>query len=189
MDQQAGIRTQPMTQPFCVVQAEPTRAAEFAAVYEACRLPVFRYLRSRTRSDDEAAELAATAFERAFRSFDRYDADEPALPWLLRIARNVAIDAARRRRPLVSLQLIQTRDQPLDPSSPEEAALQSERHDDLRRLVLALPEPQRDAIALRYGAGLGAREIGVVIGRSEEATQKLLERALAALREARDGIR
>ena len=34
--------------------------------------------------------------------------------------------------------------------------------------------------------GLTAREIGAVIGKSEEATQKVLSRALAAIREAHD---
>ena len=186
MQPKVGIQGHPMTRPLGVVPAGLTRGAGFAALYEECRLPVFRYLRSRTRSDDEAADLAATAFERAFQSFGRFDPSEPPLPWLLRIARNVAIDAARRRRPLFSLQLIETRDQPLDPSTPEDEALRSERDQELRRLVLALPEPQRDAVSLRYAVGMSAREIGTVIGRSEGATQKLLERALAALREARD---
>ena len=48
----------------------------------------------------------------------------------------------------------------------------------------ALPEPQRDALALRYSAGLTARQIGAVIGKSEEATQKLITRALSDLKEA-----
>lgn len=189
MESQAGIQTGSMTRPIGAVPARSMDESEFAALYEQCRLPVFRYLRSRTRSEDEAADLAATAFERAFRAFARFDPNEPPLPWLLRIAHNVAIDAARRRRPLLSLHLIETRDQPLDPSSLEDDALRSERDDELRGLVLALPEPQRDAIALRYAVGLSARQIGTVIGRSEGATQKLLERALVALREARDGKR
>lgn len=162
-----------------------TRAAAFATLYQECRLPVFRYLRSRSRSDDEAADLAAVAFERALRSIDRYDPRQPALPWLLRIARNVAIDAARRSRPLLSLHLVPRYDEPVDPSSPEQHALQSERDQELRGLVFALPEQQRDAIALRYGSGLTAREIGLVLGRSEAATEKLIQRALATLRGAR----
>ena len=60
-----------------------------------------------------------------------------------------------------------------------------ERSDELRRLVRALPDPQRDAVALRYAAGLSAKEIGRVIGKSEAASQKVIQRALVALREAR----
>jgi len=49
--------------------------------------------------------------------------------------------------------------------------------------VAGLPPIQREAIVLRYAAGLTAREIGEVIGRSDQATQKLLTRALATIRE------
>ncbi len=139
---------------------------------------------SRSRSDDEAADLAATAFERALRSFASYDIRQPALPWLLRIARNVAIDAARRQRPLASLDNASTGAVPVEAESPEQHYLQAERDAELRALVFALPDVARDAVALRYGSGLSAREIGTVIGKSEAATQKLIRRALAALREA-----
>ena len=50
-------------------------------------------------------------------------------------------------------------------------------------MVAALPELQRDAVAMRYAVGLTAREIGLVIGKNEEATQKLLSRAVAQLKE------
>jgi RNA polymerase sigma factor (sigma-70 family) len=46
-----------------------------------------------------------------------------------------------------------------------------------------LPEIQRECLLLRYGAGLTAREIGAVIGKSGGATQKLITRALAKLKE------
>ena len=42
---------------------------------------------------------------------------------------------------------------------------------------------QRDAIALRYAAGLTARQIAIVINKSEHATQKLISRAVVRLKE------
>jgi RNA polymerase sigma-70 factor (ECF subfamily) len=164
-------------------------AADFALLYETCRLAVYRYLRSRTRSDDEAADLTAGAFERAFRSFPSYDPRQPALPWVLRIARNVAIDAVRRRRPLVTLDDAARDEIPAESDSPEAQYLDAERDAELRDLVYALPDAARDAVALRYGSGLSTREIGTVIGKSEVATQKLIQRALTALREAHDAKR
>jgi RNA polymerase sigma-70 factor (ECF subfamily) len=150
---------------------------------------VYRFLRSRSRSDDEAADLTATAFERAFRSFASYDALQPALPWVLRIARNLAIDAARRHRPLSRLDDASGYEMPTNSDSPEAHYLHAERDAELRALVYALPDLARDAVALRYGSGLSAREIGTVIGKSEAATQKLIRRALTALREAHDANR
>jgi len=158
----------------------------FEAVYLRHRTAVFRYLRSRSTSDDDAAELTSVTFERAFRAHGRFRADGGGVAaWLLRIARNAAIDEARRRS---------RRFEPRGEDVERTAALLAERADApledgvvLRALVAALPERQRDAVRLRFASGLTAREIGVVLGLSEGAAQKLLERALQALKEAYRG--
>jgi RNA polymerase sigma factor (sigma-70 family) len=54
----------------------------------------------------------------------------------------------------------------------------------LRSLIDGLPTAQRDAIQLRFAAGLTAREIGGVLGITEAAAQKQVERGLHALKEA-----
>lgn len=165
------------------------RVTTLETLYAAYRMPVYRYLRSRTTSDDDAADLAAATFEHAFVAIDRLRSDGPPLAWLLRIARNAAIDSARRRRPAARLDDIREFDQPVSQETPEQTYLEVERSQELRRLVRALPDAQRDAVALRYGAGLSAKEIGRVIGKSEAASQKLIQRALVALREARHADR
>lgn len=153
----------------------------FGVLYQRHRLAVFRYVRTRTANEDDAAELTAIAFERALTAMPRYrSSGGGVLAWLLRIARNAAIDAGRRAStvPMVA-DLADERPS----SSPEAAVLDAEAHAALAEAVNRLPEVQRDALALRYAAGLTAREIGAVIGKSEQATQKLMSRALVTLRE------
>lgn len=71
--------------------------AAFATIYERHRTPVYRYLRSRTTTDDEAGELCAITFERAIAAIDRFRPfGGGMIAWLLRIARNAHIDAIRR---------------------------------------------------------------------------------------------
>jgi RNA polymerase sigma-70 factor, ECF subfamily len=153
----------------------------FGLLYQRHVDRVFRFLRARGASEELAADLTAITFERALGHIHRYRAGQAGIaPWLLRIARNAYIDAGRRR-PTVPLD---DAGAVADPGrSPEDAAIAA----DERRLVLALlatlPEIQQEALALRFAAGLTSREIGEVIGRSEDATKKLLTRALAALRE------
>jgi RNA polymerase sigma-70 factor (ECF subfamily) len=145
----------------------------FEAIYRRHRLAVYRFARSRTTSDDAALELTAITFERALRSIDGFRPRGGGMAaWLLRIARNAAIDEGRRaaRRPSVTIDAA-------TPSVSDDAA-------EVRLLVAGLPERQRDVIELRYTAGLSAREIGTVLSISEGAAQKHLERALHALREA-----
>jgi RNA polymerase sigma-70 factor (ECF subfamily) len=155
--------------------------AAFGLLYDRHRLAVFRYLRSRTSNEDDAAELTAVAFERALAAMPRYRATGGGfLAWLLRIARNAAIDAGRRASavPLTTDILDDRR-----ATAPEASALENETRSTLVAAINALPEIQREAIVLRYAARLTAREIGEVLGKSDHATQKLLSRALATIRE------
>jgi RNA polymerase sigma factor (sigma-70 family) len=67
--------------------------------------------------------------------------------------------------------------------SPESELIAAE---DRGRIVLAvrsLPVATRDAVSLRYGLGWSTREIAHLLGKSEPATQKLIERGLRVLRE------
>jgi RNA polymerase sigma-70 factor (ECF subfamily) len=164
-------------------QLEPERldAATFEAVYERYRLPVYRYLRARTRSEADALDLAADTFERAFASLGRFrHRDGGVQAWLFRIARNAAIDADRRRRPTVELAGAATH--------LGREAMETDRRNETRNDVLALlaglPDDQSEILRLRYAGGLTAREIGAVVGKGESAIQKQIERALATLRKA-----
>jgi RNA polymerase sigma-70 factor (ECF subfamily) len=156
--------------------------AAFGELYVRHRQAVFSYLRARSGDDDEALELTAVTFERALIGIGRY-ASRGAGPraWLFRIARNAAIDQARRRRPLTRAPI--SLSHPSAEPSPEEAAVSSDENRRIRELVARLPDLQRDAIAMRFGAGMTSREIGIALGKSEEATQKLLARAVTRLRE------
>jgi RNA polymerase sigma-70 factor (ECF subfamily) len=148
----------------------------FAAIYELHRTPVYRYLRSRTTSDDEAGELCAVTFERALTAVHRFKPSGGGMiAWLLRIARNAHIDSTRRHASRSDA----ARTDATGGSGPgfEDSAV-------LRSLIDALPGKQRDVIQLRFAGGLTAREIGLVLGLSEGAAQKQLERALQALTEA-----
>lgn len=156
----------------------------FGPLYERHVERVFRYLRARGVDEEAAAELTSITFERALRHIDQYRPGGAGfLPWLLRIARNALIDAGRRRRDqsigLGDAALLTDLSQ-----SPEESAIAAEDRRWVHSLVARLPEPQRDALVLRFAGGLSSREIAAVIGKSEAATKKLLTRSLATLKEA-----
>jgi RNA polymerase sigma-70 factor (ECF subfamily) len=170
-----------------LVRAAQLDPDAFWLLYERHRPAVYRYLRARTTQDEDAADLTATTFERAFAGIGRYKPHEAVRfrAWLFRIARNAAVDAARRRKPAITLDaMAELAATAATSADPERAVLDSERIREVRRLVASLPDPQREAIALRYAGDLTAREISDVLGKSEAATQKILTRALARLKEA-----
>jgi RNA polymerase sigma-70 factor (ECF subfamily) len=157
-------------------------SAAFETIYVRHTTAVYRYLRTRTTNEDDAADLTALTFERAWVAIGGYRTGGSGVrAWLLRIARNAAIDHGRRRLAAPEPERQQLRDDGLEVRlvADEDAA-------DLRRRVAMLPVDQRDAIVLRFATGLTAREIGTVLGKSEAASQKLVSRGLAALREAYD---
>ena len=159
-----------------LVNAAKADPAEFAAIYGRYRLPVFRYLRARGETEDSAADLAAVTFERALRALPRYRSRGGGLAaWLFRIARNAALDEHKRRGRTGpgATDLAVSR---VPTPGPADAT-------EIRLAVNALPPVEREAVLLRYSAGLTSREIGAVIGKSAEATQKLIERALHTLKE------
>ena len=157
----------------------------FATLYGRHRDSVFRYLRVRCTNDDDALDLTAVTFERALVAIPKYrPLGAGFAAWLLRIARNAAIDDSRRQRARPAAAALAEAERQPARDDPEAAAVAADENRRLRALVRALPEPQRDALALRYSAGLTARQIGAVIGKSEEATQKLITRALSDLKEA-----
>jgi RNA polymerase sigma-70 factor, ECF subfamily len=151
----------------------------FARAYERYRLPIYRYLRARGTTDEDALDLTAVTFERAFAKRHAFRSRDGGLgAWLFRIARNAAIDAHRRRQPESFLA-------DGDDLGRATAADHAERErSEVVDAVSTLPAVQRDAIWLRYASGLSAREIGHVLGKSEAAIQKQIQRALDALREA-----
>ena len=156
--------------------------AAFGLLYDRHRLAVFRYLRTRTSTEDDAAELTAAAFERALMAMPRYRPTGGGfLAWLLRIARNAAIDAGRRSH---AVPLVGDIPDERRAVAPEATAVANEMRSILAATVNSLPAIQREAIVLRYAARLTAREIGDVLGKSDQATQKILSRALATIRES-----
>jgi RNA polymerase sigma-70 factor (ECF subfamily) len=150
--------------------------AAFAAIYERHRTPVYRYLRARTSTDADAEDLAAITFERALASIHRFrPVGGGMVAWLIRIARNVQWDALRQRRRRPA-EVASDLAEPTEDSADDAVVLRS--------LIGGLPKAQRDAIQLRFAAGLTAREIGAVLGITEAAAQKQVERGLRALKEA-----
>ncbi len=149
--------------------------AAFAAIYERHRTPVYRYLRARTTNEADAQDLTAATFERAMGAIHRFQpVGGGMVAWLVRIARNAHADAVRQQRRR-GASMSNDRGEPS--TDPSDAVI-------LRSLVEGLPRAQQDAIHLRFAAGLTAREIGGVLGVTEAAAQKHVERGLRALKEA-----
>ncbi|HEX5693677.1 MAG TPA: sigma-70 family RNA polymerase sigma factor [Arenimonas sp.] len=133
-------------------------------------------------SEDIAQETFLTAWQRR----GQLDNPQSFLPWLRQVARNRAIDHVRARR---------YRETPVDPlehlsevaaepgHGPGEAHERSEQARQLAQALDEIPEASRDVLLLYYREGERSADVAALLGISDAAVRKRLQRGRDALRE------
>ncbi len=132
---------------------------------------------------DEAEDAVQDTFVAAYRSIGAFRGDGSASAWLARIAtRECWRRAARSRRLNAATTFESAAADALDPSDPLGETLASEQREGVRRAVLALREPYREVIALRFFSELSILDIALATGRPEGTVKSQLHRGLDQLR-------
>ena len=152
----------------------------FAQAAEANLDAVYRYLRQLTGNPHLAEDLTSETFERALRVWSRYDpARGPALPWLVTIARRIALDHFRsdtRRRGRESRAA----------AAEVDTSRSVDDHGDLPPNMAAaldtLTQAEREVVALRVLLDLDGAEAAAVLGITPSACSTQLHRAMTKLR-------
>jgi RNA polymerase sigma factor (sigma-70 family) len=167
----------------------------FERLYAEHAQALFAFLRYRTGDPVLTEELMAETFERALRARRRFDPRRGSgRSWLFTIALNCLSDHARRRKSeRKALERVAVGVGATSGGEPEEIDELAYReidqvaeHDQLLRSLPLLSDPQREVIALRFGADLTNAEIAERIGKSLTTVEGRVCRALRALREAMD---
>jgi RNA polymerase sigma-70 factor, ECF subfamily len=153
----------------------------FGALFDRYYVPVYRYVAARVGRPSDAEDLAQLVFVKALEALPRYEVrGVPFGGWLFRLARNIVIDHARTRRDHAPLDAIV--EWAGADEGPDELAVLRQEMDSVARALRRLTPEQREAIELRFFAGLSAKEAAVAMGRQEGTVRGLQFRAIAALR-------
>jgi DNA-directed RNA polymerase specialized sigma24 family protein len=146
----------------------------FQTVLEEHRDDVLRFLIA-SIGRQEADDVFQETFLSALRAYPRLRHADNLRGWLLKIASRKAIDAhrARQRAPVPAEHVDPGAARP-DGGPPDESLWQA---------VRALPDRQRTAVVLRFTFDLAYREMGEVMGSSEEAARRNVFEGLRKLRE------
>ena len=164
-----------------VQEARAGDAWAFGLLFDHYHLPVYRYIASRVHRPSDAEDLTQLVFVKALEALPRYEARGiPFGGWLFRLARNCVIDHVRTRHD--HLDLDAASGQAGRDVGPDEVTVARQQLDEVAIALAALTDEQRDAIALRFFAGLSAREAAAVMGKQEGTIRGLQFRAIAALR-------
>ncbi|MBI4233436.1 MAG: sigma-70 family RNA polymerase sigma factor [Chloroflexi bacterium] len=155
----------------------------FAQIYELFFDRIHRYLVVRIGDPAEAEDLTQEVFLRAMEGLGGYRwQGKPFAAWLFRIAHNLMVDRFRRREragPSVPLESA------LDLPAQEDVAGRAVVNMDVQHLqgaLARLTELQRQAVLLRFIAGLSLEETAQVMGKNENAIKALQHAALQSLR-------
>jgi RNA polymerase sigma-70 factor (ECF subfamily) len=137
---------------------------------------IHRYVRSIVCDQHEAEDVTQQVFAKLIHVIGKYEERQvPFVAWILRVARNLAIDHIRRQR-MTPVEEVRTTDEGSgDPAGGRPMS-------DLQEALSRLPMDQREVLVLRHFAGLSPTEIATRTGRSEGSIHGLHHRGRRALR-------
>lgn len=136
---------------------------------------VLRYVTGLIRDHHEAEDVTQNVFAKLMKAILKYE--EQAVPfdaWILRVARNAALDHLRAKRaiPTEEVRLADT----------GRAQTAQDRGQALRQALEDLPEDQREVLVLRHIVGLSPVEIADTLEKSESSVHGLHHRGRRSLR-------
>jgi len=135
---------------------------------------VYGYVLSIVRNEHDAEDVTQQVFAKLMTGLSKYnERDVPFTAWLLRMARNAAIDHLRVSKRTIPVEAVIDGD--------ASAPVNSERSMAVREAFASLPEDQRDVVILRHVVGLSPTEIAELLGRSEASIHGLQHRGRRAL--------
>lgn len=165
-------------------------ATAFEELLDRYEKRVLCFIRRYVTDDETAADLMQETFIRVIKASSRYTPSASFSTWVLRIARNLCTDHARKKRPhkkRVSFDE-QHANESLNPASQgynasaDAPALNHEIRRKLEQAVDRLPSKQREVFVLRQMLNLSFREIAGVVEASENTVKSRMRYALEGLR-------
>ena len=182
MQPDADLEHAPLEHLMAAYQQGDTAAA--AALIERVSPQLHRFFLWQVVSRKDADDLLQETWLRIHEARHTHRPGEPLLPWLYAIARHIRVDHYRQavRREI--------REQQVE-VLPEVAAVTPARADatpDLRALLAALPESQREVIAMLKISGMSLEEVARATSSSVGSVKQKAHRAYRKLRERLSGM-
>src|SRR5436189_6085593 len=154
---------------------------------------VLRLAMNLLRSPEDARDVYQEAFLRVFKNLDSFRFDCSFHTWLYRIVTNICLDQLRKRKVRKEESaLVETSEGPIDRmdsfeeegahANPERSLWNRQLKERIENALLDLTPRERMVFELRHYQGLRLRNIGEMLGTTEEAAKNCLFRATQKMR-------
>jgi RNA polymerase sigma-70 factor (ECF subfamily) len=164
-----------------LVEAAQRDRAAFDKLYDRYFDQIYSYVYYHCGNREQAEDITAATFQRGLEDLPNFHwRGVPYSAWLYRVASRL-LSRDRRRPAWLELQEDRVGEAA---DEPDTAWLRREESTELHDAIRGLPPDQRQAILLRFFAGMRNKEVGKVMNRSEGAVKLLVFRAVSNLREA-----
>ncbi|HVO55175.1 MAG TPA: sigma-70 family RNA polymerase sigma factor [Solirubrobacterales bacterium] len=142
---------------------------------------VLGYVKSVVKDHHEAEDITQNVFLKLTTAIRKYEPrGVPFAAWILRVARNAALDHIRSRRAL-PCEEVRVHDY-------DRRRISHERRKDLRKALDQLPGEQREVLILRHIVGLSPVEIANALGKTESSIHGLHHRGRQTLQAALEDL-
>lgn len=149
---------------------------DMESVYKEYANLIYRFLYAQTHDNHWSQELMQETFLRAVRSISRYDGSCKLSVWLCQIAKHVLYQELRKKKRIQTVELTDYLPDALAQDG-EAHMLEAERKMELYRAVHNLGETEREVVLYRITGELSFREIGAILGKSENWCRTVFYRA------------
>ena len=192
MAQRTGF---PVDEKALIQAAQEGDQDAFGELVRAYDQSVLRLATNLLRSQEDAQDVYQEAFLRVYRNLKNFRFDCSFHTWLYRIVTNLCLDQMRKKkvRKEESTQ-VEAADGPLDrmdtfqesrvEGDPQRRLLSGELRERIQSALSGLTARERMVFELRHYQGLKLRNIGEILGTSEEAAKNCLFRATQKMRVA-----
>ena len=149
-------------------------------IYEECFETVYKYLFCLTHNSDISEELTQETFYRAIKKIDKYNGKCKISVWLCQIAKHLWYNQCRKNKRIVDTD--ETFDIE-DPQNLEEQFIAGEEKVLLYKKMQNLDEKTREVMYLRITGELSFKEIGEILGKTENWARVTFYRGKSKLKE------
>lgn len=154
---------------------------DMEAVYQEYTELVYRFLYSHTHDADWSQELMQETFLRAVDSIARYDGSCKLSVWLCQIAKHILWQELRRKKRMDFMELSEELPD-TSGTDGETSVIRTENTQELYHAIHLLPELEKEVVLYRMTGELSFRQIGEILGKSENWSRTVFYRAKQKIR-------